>query len=66
MYLKALVYLQAQTLSEEGPKVKAEVLLARAGLAYKEIAEVLGKKEMAVAKAVNRAKHSSKKGKSDE
>jgi hypothetical protein len=61
-YLKALVYLQAQQIGSEDAAVKAEVLLALAGLSYKEIAAVLDKNEMAVAKAVNRAKHAKRKG----
>ncbi len=61
-YLKALVYLQAQSLSGEGAAVKAEILLANAGLSYKEIAEILGKNEAAVAKAVSRGRGTQKKG----
>ena len=54
-YLKALVFLQvnAQT---GGPLVRPELLLQRAGLKAKEIAEMLGKNEAAVAKAISRAK----------
>lgn len=55
-YLKALVYLQCLSLAEPDQAQKPEVLLARAGLKYGEIAELLGKKEGAVAKAVSRAK----------
>lgn len=55
-YLRALVYLQTQALVEADQPQKPEVLLARAGLKYAEIAEMLGKKEAAVAKAVSRAK----------
>ena len=66
-YMKALVYLQAQLISSGEAGVKAEVLLARAGFAYKEIADIMGKSEMAVAKTVSRAKGSkSKKGCNDE
>jgi DNA-directed RNA polymerase specialized sigma24 family protein len=64
-YLRALVYLQAQQLSGE-PSVKSEVLLANAGLSYKEIADMLGKSEPAVAKAVSRSRSSNKKGKKNE
>jgi DNA-directed RNA polymerase specialized sigma24 family protein len=56
MYTKALVYLHAQSLLEVEEKTKPEVVLARAGLKYSEIARILGKTEGAVAKAVNRAK----------
>jgi hypothetical protein len=64
-YLKALVYLQAQQIGSAEAGVKAEVLLARAGFPYKEIAEILGKTEMAVAKTVSRAR-GPKKGGNDE
>jgi DNA-directed RNA polymerase specialized sigma24 family protein len=60
-YLRALVYLQARQLSDEHEAAKPEVLLANAGLSYKEIAEMLGKKEPAVAKAVSRARGSERK-----
>ena len=49
---------------EDGPK--PEVLLANAGLSYREIAEALDKNEQAVAKAVSRARNASKKGKTNE
>lgn len=64
-YVKALVYLQAQQMSGEAPLVKSEVLLAKAGLSYKEIAAILGKKELAIAKSLSRAR-AAKKGKSNE
>jgi len=64
-YLKALVYLQAQEFSGDGSSMKSDVLLAKAGLSYKEIAEILGKSEPAIAKSVSRAR-AAKKGKSDE
>jgi DNA-directed RNA polymerase specialized sigma24 family protein len=64
-YVKALVYLQAHQLSGEAPLVKTEVLLARAGLSYKEIAHMLGKKELAIAKSLSRARAATK-GKSNE
>ena len=61
-YLKALVYLQAQQINLlEEAAVKAEVLLAKAGLPHREIAEILGKTEAAVSKAVSRAKGPGKK-----
>jgi hypothetical protein len=66
-YLRALVYLQSQAIRSEEGAVKTEVLLAKAGLPYKEIAEILGKSEMAVAKTVSRAKATNnKKGTNDE
>lgn len=55
-YLKALVFLQAQALAEPEQRQKSELLLAKAGLKYAEIAELLGKTEAAVSKAVSRAK----------
>lgn len=54
-YLKALTLLQLQTQLGRG-FVKPEVLLARAGLTHKEIAELLGKSQMAVSKAISRGK----------
>lgn len=61
-YLKALVYLQVNQQSGGGFG-KPEVLLHRAGFKHKEIADILGKKEAAVAKTVSRAKSAS--GKAD-
>ena len=55
-YIKALVFLQAQALNETQNPIKAEVLLARAGLKASEIASILGKSEAAVAKSIQRAK----------
>jgi hypothetical protein len=55
-YLRALVYLQAQTLSGGEAFQKPELLLSRAGLSAREIAEALGKNQAAVAKAIERAK----------
>ncbi len=48
-----LVQLQAQTPEDE--KEKPEILLARAGFVAREIADLLGKSQAAVAKAVQRA-----------
>jgi DNA-directed RNA polymerase specialized sigma24 family protein len=59
-YLKALVYLQVQTMSGGEAFQKPEVLLNRAGLATREIAEILGKSPAAVAKAIERAKKASR------
>lgn len=64
-YIKALVYLEARRLSREEPGVAADLILARAGFSYKEIGAVLDKNEMAVAKAVNRAKHAKNGGKDE-
>jgi DNA-directed RNA polymerase specialized sigma24 family protein len=55
-YLKALVFLQAQAFNDAERPPKPEILLARAGLNYAEIADILGKSEAAVAKSVQRAK----------
>ena len=55
-YMKALVFLQAQRMNDDEKPVKPEVLLARAGLDYAEIAEILGKTQTAVARSVQRAK----------
>jgi len=55
-YLRALVYLQVQTLSGEEAFQKPEVVLSRAGFTAREIAEILDKNPAAVAKAITRAK----------
>lgn len=55
-YLKALVYLQVQTMSGGEAFQKPELLLNRAGLTAREIADILGKNPAAVAKAIERAK----------
>ena len=55
-YLRALVFLHAQSLNDAEPPSKPEIVLSRAGLSYPEIAEILGKTEAAVAKTVQRAK----------
>jgi DNA-directed RNA polymerase specialized sigma24 family protein len=55
-YLKALVYLQVQTMSGAEAFQKPEVLLNRAGFTAREIAEILGKNPAAVSKAIERAK----------
>jgi DNA-directed RNA polymerase specialized sigma24 family protein len=54
-YTKALLALQIQSLSKTEEPVKPEILLARAGLAAREIAELLGKSQAAVAKSLQRA-----------
>jgi DNA-directed RNA polymerase specialized sigma24 family protein len=58
-YTKALLALQVQALNKTDDPVKPEVLLARAGLAARDIAELLGKKPAAVAKAIERARKDS-------
>ena len=55
-YLRALVFLQVQAQSGGEAFQKPELLLSRAGLTAREIAETLGKNQAAVAKAIERAK----------
>jgi hypothetical protein len=55
-YLKALVFLQLQTVTGGSAYRKPELLLERAGFTHKEIADILGKTHTAVAKTVSRAK----------
>jgi hypothetical protein len=59
-YLKALVFIQVHTLaaSEGGPK--PEILLNKAVFTAREIAEILGKSQAAVAKAIERARKTAK------
>lgn len=59
-YMKALVFLQVQALAGASTFGKPEVLLHQAGFKNREIAEILGKKEPAVAKAISRAKQGNK------
>jgi DNA-directed RNA polymerase specialized sigma24 family protein len=54
-YMRALVALQIQALDKREEPLKPELLLARSGLAAREIAELLGKSPAAVAKAIQRA-----------
>jgi len=54
-YTRAMLLLQVQALNKTEDPMKPEVLLARAGLAAREIAELLGKNAAAVAKAIQRA-----------
>jgi DNA-directed RNA polymerase specialized sigma24 family protein len=54
-YAKALLLLQLQGLNKTDDPVKPEVLLSRAGLNTREIADLLGKNSTAVAKAIQRA-----------
>ena len=55
MYTKALVAIQIQAMSKNEDPVKPEILMARAGLPAKEIADLLGKSPDAVKKAIQRA-----------
>jgi DNA-directed RNA polymerase specialized sigma24 family protein len=59
-YLRAMVFLQVQALSGGEAFQKPELLLSRAGLTAREIAEALGKNQAAVAKAIERAKKASR------
>lgn len=59
-YMKALVYLQVQVLAGSSTFGKPEVLLHQAGFKNREIADILGKNESAVAKAISRAKQNTK------
>ena len=54
-YFKALLVLEIQRLNAVDEPAKPEILLARAGLNAREIAELLGKNSTAVAKAIQRA-----------
>jgi DNA-directed RNA polymerase specialized sigma24 family protein len=55
-YMRALVMLQARALTESQPGIKLEVVLSVAGLNHREIAEILGKTQAAVAKTISRSK----------
>jgi DNA-directed RNA polymerase specialized sigma24 family protein len=52
---KALLLVQLQAQGEPDQREKPEVLMARAGFAAREIAELLGKNPAAVAKTIQRA-----------
>ena len=54
-YLRALLLLQIQTLTSGDEVIKPELVLSRAGLGTREIAQLLGKNAVAVAKAIQRA-----------
>ena len=54
-YTKALLLLQIQALTKSDEPMKPELLLQRAGLNTREIAELLGKNTAAVTKAIQRA-----------
>ena len=55
-YLRALTFLQLQSLTDGTSFSKLEVLLERAGFTIKEIADLLNKSEAAVAKSLQRAR----------
>lgn len=55
-WVKVLVYLETRRMTSPDENVKAEVLLSRAGLGNREIADFLGKNYDAVSKAISRAK----------
>ena len=55
-YLKALTFLQLQSVTGGAAYSKPEFLLEKAGFTYKEIAEMLGKSHAAVAKSISRAR----------
>ena len=55
-YLKAMLFIQLQSLPGTMTFSKPELLLQRAGFGHKEISELLGKKEAAVIKTIQRAK----------
>jgi hypothetical protein len=58
-YMKALVVLQLRamyTRDEGGEPPKPELLLSQAGFLAREIAELTGKSQTAVAKTISRAK----------
>jgi len=54
-YLKALLAAQLRRAESGKMEEKPELMLSSVGLSAKEIAEVLGKNEPAVAKAIQRA-----------
>ena len=58
-YLRALVFLQIQSLSRDSSS-RPEVLLDRAGFAHKEIAVFLGKSVHAISKSISRYKKNAK------
>lgn len=60
-YLKALLALQVAMYEASEPPEKAEVVLAKAGLPYGEIAELTGKTYAGVAKTMSRAKRRAEK-----
>jgi hypothetical protein len=59
-YLKALTFLQLQTVTGGAAFQKPELLLERAGFTHKDIADMLGKSANAVTKTIIRAKAQTK------
>jgi hypothetical protein len=59
LYMRAMLLFQLAD-RVGATDIKPELLLARAGFRAKQIAELLGKSEAAVAKAISRAKDSAK------
>jgi DNA-directed RNA polymerase specialized sigma24 family protein len=59
-YMRAMVVLQLQALPNDEASQKPELLLSRAGFTAREIADILGKNQAAVAKAIERAKKASR------
>jgi DNA-directed RNA polymerase specialized sigma24 family protein len=55
-YLRALTFLQLQAMTGGSAYSKPELLLEKAGFTQKEIGEMLGKGQPAVAKALARAR----------
>ena len=55
-YMRALVFLQLQSLTGEDTFGRPELLLSKAGFPQKEIADLLGKTPAAVAKTISRAR----------
>lgn len=59
--MRALVFLQLQSLTGADTFGRPEVLLWRAGFPQKEIADLLGKTPAAVAKTISRARAAQRK-----
>ena len=59
-YLRALTFLQLQSITGGAAYQKPELLLERAGFSHKEIADILGKSANAVTKTLLRAKAQAK------
>lgn len=55
-YMKALTFLQLQVVTGSNVFGKPELLLSKAGFQHKEIADLLGKSQAAVAKAISRGR----------
>lgn len=60
-YMRALVFLQLQSLTGEETFGRPELLLSKAGFPQKEIADLLGKTPAAVAKTISRARAAQRK-----